>query len=137
MSVSVCLSVFDSVFTRSGSVPNSANEGSRAGADYVPLKDLRPVAERTVAAVYLASSMLRSFRHSCSGRPPSLPAALLIVRLNPASLRRSSAYVCVSVCVSCLGAVARPGASPGSSPQALPDQQRSVPDDFFFRLGSM
>ena len=33
---------------------------------------------------------LRSLRHSCKGRPPSLPAALLIARLYPASLRRSA-----------------------------------------------
>ena len=57
---------------------------------YAPLKALCPVAERIVAAVYLASATLRSFRHSCSGRPPSLPAALVIARLYPASLQRSA-----------------------------------------------
>ena len=80
--VSTSVSVSDSVFTRSGSVQNCATATS---AHYVPLKDLCPVAERTVAAVYLAIATLRSFRHSCSGRPLSLPAALLIARLDPAS----------------------------------------------------
>ena len=39
--------------------------------------------------MYLASATLRSFRHSCRGRPPSLTAALVIARLYPASLQRS------------------------------------------------
>ena len=77
------------MFIRSGSVPNGTNERNRASAHHVPLRVLCPVAERTVPAVYLASAVLRSFCRSCSGRPPSVPAALLIARLYPASLRRS------------------------------------------------
>ena len=50
---------------------------------------LVPMAEKIVATVYLASATLRSVRHSCSGRPPCLPAALVTARLYPASLRRS------------------------------------------------
>ena len=63
------------------------------------------MAERIVAALYLGSARLRSFRHSCSGRPPSLPAALVIALLYPASLRRSAfspgpPSFSVSVCLS-------------------------------------
>ena len=90
------------------------------------------MAVRIVAAVYLASAMLRNFRHSCSGRPPSLPAALLIARLNSTSMRGSSVHVCVSVGVSCLGAGGTATRKLSlrikcSSPQALPNQQRSLP----------
>ena len=77
----VSVSVFDSVFTRKWFGPERYKGDNRATAHYVPLKALCPVAERTVAAVYLASALLRSFRYTCSGRPPSLPAALLIPRL--------------------------------------------------------
>ena len=52
-------------------------------------RSLCRVVERIVAAVHLTCAALRSFRHSCSGRPPSRPAALLIARLYPASLQRS------------------------------------------------
>ena len=74
--------VFDSVFTRDGSVLNGTKE-KKAGQVRTTFLS-RPcalVAERIVAAVHLDSATLRSFRHSCSGRPPSLPAALLMARL--------------------------------------------------------
>ena len=83
-SVSVCLSVCLSL---SVSVCLSLSLTRRS---HGVVQSLCPVAERIVAAVYLASPTLRSFRHSCSDRPPSLPAALVIALLYPASLRRSA-----------------------------------------------
>ena len=77
----VSVSVFDSEITRKWFSPARYKGDNRATAHCVPLKALCPVAEKTVAAVYLASALLRSFRYTCSGRPPSLPAALLIPRL--------------------------------------------------------
>ena len=65
LSVCLCLSVsfgvFDSVLTKSGSVPYGTKD-KRACAHYVPLKSLCPVDERIVAAVCLASATLGSFR---------------------------------------------------------------------------
>ena len=89
LSLPLSLSLSLSLTRRSQGVFRCKRE-SRASAHCVPLKALRPVAERTVAAVYLATAVLKSFRHFCSGRSPSLPAALLIARSYPASLRRST-----------------------------------------------
>ena len=62
--------------------------------------------------VYLTSAMLRSFCHSCSGRPPSVPAALIVTLMshNPrAGTLKSAAFhthigslheyvICCSIC---------------------------------------
>ena len=114
VSVSVCLclsvSVFDATFTRSGSVPN----GRRKLTGQLALhssQGLCPVAERIVVAVYLASATLRSFRHSCSDCPPSLPAALVIARLYPASLRRSASSPGPNCPLSCMAFPVTPNSS--------------------------
>ena len=49
-------------------VSNGRCEKGRASAHYVLVKALCTVAETIVAAMYLASAMLRSWRHSCCGR---------------------------------------------------------------------
>ena len=65
VSVSVSVAVAEAVAV---AVSNGRCEKGRASAHYVPVKALCPVAERIVAAMYLASALLTSWRHSCSGR---------------------------------------------------------------------
>ena len=86
----VCVCVCDTMFTGEWSSPERIREETWLTRLHLPLKALCPVAERIVAVVYLASAMLRSFRHSCRGLPQSLPSALSVALLQPASYRRSA-----------------------------------------------
>ena len=79
-SVSVCLSLCLSPCLRvdvhkERFCPERYTRENRASAHWLPLKALCPVTENAAAVVHLASATLGSFRHSCSGRPPSLQAS--------------------------------------------------------------
>ena len=75
-----------SLTRRSQGVVRSRTERENLTGQLIPRSSqgLVPCGRQIVAAVYLASARLRSFRHSCSDRPLSLPAALVIALLYPA-----------------------------------------------------
>ena len=89
LSVSLCVSVFDAAFTKSGSVPS----GRRKMTGQLTLhssQGLVPCGREVCRSIVFGQLNSWEFRHSCSDRPPSLPAALVTARLYPASLLRSA-----------------------------------------------
>ena len=63
----LCVFVFDPVFTRNVSVPSRKGKEGQGWCTSRSSQALCHVAERVVAAMYLARVGLRNFRHSCGG----------------------------------------------------------------------